>query len=153
VAVNRAYMLIDDLSCHHIVAAPSPARRWTWMRPPVQLTSTDNVCSQSCGDGRRGQARLALQPQRRHRRTGVTSSLIFGGLVFFSTNRPVDVAAGACQTTWASARLRGQPADGLWRGRHRGAVRRAPLGRLHRRRPAALAGDGRGAGGTGGRSR
>jgi Tfp pilus tip-associated adhesin PilY1 len=66
-------------------------------------TSTDNGCSQTSAEaqGKRGW-RFDLNNGTGEQ--GVTSSLIFGGLVFFSTNLPVATPPGACQNDLGEAR-------------------------------------------------
>lgn len=53
----------------------------------------------------------------------VTSALIAGGMVTFSTNRPVPQLEGSCSTTLGEARLLGQPAERLRRDRRAGRLR------------------------------
>jgi type IV pilus assembly protein PilY1 len=49
-------------------------------------------------------ANTTTDPETNVGEQGVTSTTIFGGLVFFSTNRPIKAAAGSCTNNLGEAR-------------------------------------------------
>jgi type IV pilus assembly protein PilY1 len=103
---NRAYMLVDTFAI-------------TDTDPPVDMDDTDVMKDFSAGStcttdtaeesGKQGwfidlNAASATVPPTNVGEQGVTSTTIFGGLVFFSTNRPVPTPTGACAQNLGEAR-------------------------------------------------
>ena len=97
---NRAYMFVDSF--------PTPVAPATSV-PPVDLDgstmdnfTTDGGCSQALTVGSNGWF-FDLAAGRGEQ--GVTSTVIFGGLVFFSTNRPLAApVGGSCASNLGEAR-------------------------------------------------
>ena len=92
--VNRFYMFTDKF-------APTSD-------PPVDLDgssmedfSNDTACSTELGTGKLG---WAMDLKAGKGEQVVTSSVIFGGTVFFSTNRPIPVEQNSCATNLGEAR-------------------------------------------------
>ncbi|MEK6245195.1 MAG: PilC/PilY family type IV pilus protein [Pseudomonadota bacterium] len=110
--INRAYMLVDDLSVKtdivsgvDVVSAALPvdmddSSATGFMQ---NRTTTDTGCGQGSPEAasKRG---WFFNLNNGTGEQGVTSSLIFGGLVFFSTNRPIATAPGACANDLGEAR-------------------------------------------------
>jgi len=102
---NRAYMLIDDLSVTtniltNVVTGTAVDMDGATM---FNATSTDAGCIQGSAEsqGKRG---WYFDLNNGTGEQGVTSSLIFGGLVFFSSNRAVSTVVGACANDLGEAR-------------------------------------------------
>jgi Tfp pilus tip-associated adhesin PilY1 len=103
--VNRAYMLIDDLSVTTNLLNVTTGTAVDM--DSSTLANTTSASALSCVAGA-----TAVTAKRGWRfdlnsgtgEQGVTSTTIFGGLVFFSTNRPVTTVTGACQNSLGEAR-------------------------------------------------
>ncbi len=102
--VNRAYMLIDTFA---VTTNPSTS---AVTGTPVDLDSssmanftTNTTCSDASAEslGKKG---WLFDLNSATGEQGVTSSAIFGGLVFFSTNHPVPTPPGACAQDLGTAR-------------------------------------------------
>jgi type IV pilus assembly protein PilY1 len=103
--LNRAYMVIDefsgtpvDLDDASVMADLTTGASCT--TPPVELMTPPkqgwfiNLNA----------ANTTSDPDTNVGEQGVTSTTIFGGLVFFSTNRPIPAAAGSCTNNLGEAR-------------------------------------------------
>jgi type IV pilus assembly protein PilY1 len=88
---NRFYMAIDDLVSTNLDLDGASMANFT--------AETD--CSTVLGAGQRG---WYMDENAGTGEQTVTSSVIFGGTIFFSTNRPVAPAAGTCATNLGEAR-------------------------------------------------
>jgi len=98
---NRAYMLVDTFLTTGL---------------PIDMDNTgnlpsvtnDNSCSTQVADGSAGNMgwRMTIGGSSVGSRgeQGVTSSTIFGGLIFFSTNRPLPASAGSCDNNLGEAK-------------------------------------------------
>jgi Tfp pilus tip-associated adhesin PilY1 len=99
---NRFYMFVDDF----LAAAPVDLDGGT-----MTDFTTNTTCTTSAGSGSTGwHMDLAIDPDgagplpRRRGEQTVTSASIFGGLIFFSTNRPVATLPGQCAANLGEAR-------------------------------------------------
>jgi Tfp pilus tip-associated adhesin PilY1 len=96
---NRAYMLVDTFATTGL-----PVNLDTGL---TDVTS-DNACTAPNQDGSTGNLgwRFAFGGSAVNSRgeQGVTSSTIFGGLVFFSTNRPLPASTGSCDNNLGEAK-------------------------------------------------
>ena len=101
--LNRAYMLIDNFAT---TGLPVPMDDTTVMED----YSAGSTCSTASAEslGRKGWFinlnAAASTATGNVGEQGVTSSTIFAGLIFFSTNRPVPTPAGACAQNLGEAR-------------------------------------------------
>jgi Tfp pilus tip-associated adhesin PilY1 len=100
---NRAYMLIDTyLTVGLPINLDDPDN--------LRIVTNDNSCSTTVPNGTAGSGNLGWRFTfgadflGTRGEQGVTSSLIFGGLVFFSTNRPLPTAPGACDQNLGEAK-------------------------------------------------
>jgi type IV pilus assembly protein PilY1 len=106
--LNKAYMLVDDLSVYTDI---SISTSFTRVGTAVDMdgasmfnaTSTDAGCVQGSAESQ-GKKGWYFNLNNGTGEQGVTSSLIFGGLVFFSSNRPVATPPGACANDLGEAR-------------------------------------------------
>jgi len=91
---NRFYMFIDTFATTGL-----PVN----LDDPTKLTdlTSNNTCTASIATGAQGW-RIDLNSGRGEQT--VTSSVIFGGLVFFSTNRPIPATPGVCTGNLGEAR-------------------------------------------------
>lgn len=89
--VNRFYVFVDTFSGGAIDLNGASMENYT--------ANTD--CGTTLGAGKRGWF-MDLEAGRGEQT--VTSAVIFGGTVFFSTNRPTDTAPGSCGTNLGEAR-------------------------------------------------
>jgi len=98
---NRAYMLVDTF-----LTTGLPIDLDDTSQLPTR--TSDNACSAPAADGSPGNlgwsftfggASLGTQGEQ-----GVTASTIFGGLIFFSTNRPLPASAGSCDNNLGEAK-------------------------------------------------
>ena len=102
--LNRAYMLVDNFAT---TGLPVNLDDTTVM----QDFSSGSTCTTPSAEAssKKGwyinlNAASTTGPATNMGEQGVTSSLIFGGLIFFSTNRPVPTPAGACAQELGEAR-------------------------------------------------
>ena len=102
--MNRAYMLVDSFAT---TGLPVNLDDTTVMED----FSSGSTCTTPSAEalGKRGwfinlNAASTTGPNTNVGEQGVTSSIIFGGLIFFSTNRPVPTAPGACALDLGEAR-------------------------------------------------
>jgi type IV pilus assembly protein PilY1 len=98
---NRAYMLVDTYATSGL---------------PINLDDTgnlrdvtgDNSCSTTIADGSTGNLgwrfNFGGSDVSSRGEQGVTSSIIFGGLIFFSTNRPLPPSADSCANDLGEAK-------------------------------------------------
>lgn len=89
---NRFYMFVDDF----LTAGPVDLDGGT-----MADFTTNTTCTTSAGSGSTGWY-MDLDAGRGEQT--VTSAAIFGGLIFFSTNRPVTTALGQCAANLGEAR-------------------------------------------------
>jgi Tfp pilus tip-associated adhesin PilY1 len=102
--MNRAYMLVDTFATTGLpVSLDDPA--------VMADLSSGSTCSTPSAEaqGKKGwfinlNAASTTGPTTNVGEQGVTSTLIFAGLVFFSTNRPVPTPVGACAQNLGEAR-------------------------------------------------
>ncbi len=103
---NRFYMFIDTFP--PTVVDATPPATGTVPAPPVNLDTMENrttVSVTSCGEQVAvGQNGWFIELNAGRGEQTVTSSLIFGGLVFFSTNRPQDSTTVSCTNNLGEAR-------------------------------------------------
>jgi Tfp pilus tip-associated adhesin PilY1 len=99
---NRAYMLVDAFPT---IASPAVPIDLDDPASVINVTSS-NACTATKADGTSGKLgwRFDLGTSGARGEQGVTSSTIFGGLVFFSTNRPLPASAGSCDQNLGEAR-------------------------------------------------
>jgi len=90
--LNRFYMAIDDLTSTNLDLDGASMENFT--------SATD--CGTLSGDGKRGWF-MDLNTGDKGEQT-VTSSVIFGGTIFFSTNRPTPPSGSVCATNLGEAR-------------------------------------------------
>jgi type IV pilus assembly protein PilY1 len=88
---NRFYMAIDDLTDNDLNLDGGSMTNFT----------ADTDCSTVLASGQRGW--FMDEAEGRGEQT-VTSAVIFGGTIFFSTNRPIPTTPGTCETNLGEAR-------------------------------------------------
>jgi Tfp pilus tip-associated adhesin PilY1 len=91
---NRFYSFIDDFTDHGVNGIDLDGSS-------MQDVSTGSDCSSTLGSGKIGWF-MNLEAGRGEQT--VTSSVIFGGTVFFSTNRPISSPPGSCAVNLGEAR-------------------------------------------------
>jgi Tfp pilus tip-associated adhesin PilY1 len=100
---NRAYMLIDTyLTSGLPIDLDDPDN--------LRVVTNDNSCSTVAPTGGSGSGNLGWRFTfggdflGTRGEQGVTSSIIFGGLIFFSTNRPLPAGGGTCENNLGEAK-------------------------------------------------
>jgi len=88
---NRFYMAIDDLVSTNLDLDGGLMTNFT----------SDTDCSSVLATGQRG---WYMDESAGQGEQTVTSSVIFGGTIFFSTNRPIETVDGTCATNLGEAR-------------------------------------------------
>jgi Tfp pilus tip-associated adhesin PilY1 len=98
---NRAYMLVDTYATTGLPIDLDDGSN-------LRIVTNDNSCTTTVADGTTGNLgwRFTFGADFLGTRgeQGVTSSLIFGGLIFFSTNRPLPPSGSSCDNDLGEAK-------------------------------------------------
>jgi len=98
---NRAYMLVDTFAS---TGLPFNLDDTSNLRD----VTSDNTCSTTIADGTTGNLgwrfNFGGSDVSSRGEQGVTSSIIFGGLIFFSTNKPLPPSANSCDNDLGEAK-------------------------------------------------
>ncbi|HEX6295154.1 MAG TPA: PilC/PilY family type IV pilus protein [Burkholderiales bacterium] len=102
--LNRAYMVIDKFSTSGTPIDLDGSSMEDMSLGSGCPTASDNPEARGSDGWYINLNAASTDPKVNVGEQGVTSTIIFGGLVFFSTNRPLEVTKGACTNNLGEAR-------------------------------------------------